>query len=233
MDDLALLVCQACAEALALLLPVSCAGCGADDTALCASCEAALVPAPEHRTLGDGTRVVSALAFTGVPARVIRAFKEEGRTGLARPLAPALRGAVRTLAGGEPVVVVPVPTSRAAFRRRGYRVVELAARRADLSPRRLLRTTRRTADQRGLDIGGRRANVDGAFRAKRVEGARVVVIDDVVTTGATLEEAVRALEAAGAVVIGAATIAATPRRTASGPRELAGEERDRRHIGNS
>lgn len=231
MEDLALLVRQACADALALLLPESCAGCGQGDVALCAPCASALVPAPEDRELPGGVRVVSALAFTGVPARVIRALKEEGRTGLARGLAPALRECVRTLAQEaiEPVVVVPVPTSRAAFRRRGYRVVELVARRAGLSPRRVLRPTRQTADQRGLGADGRRANVEGAFRAGRLNGASVVVIDDVVTTGATLQEAVRALEAAGARVIGAATIAATRRRMPQqreDPRDPGGAGRD-------
>jgi predicted amidophosphoribosyltransferase len=108
---------------------------------------------------------------------------------------------------------VPIPTSGAAFRRRGYRVVELVAARAGLRVVRLLRHTRRTADQRGLDHARRRDNVAGSLRARDAAGLRVLVLDDVVTTGATLAEAARALRASGAEVVGAVTIAATPRRS--------------------
>jgi predicted amidophosphoribosyltransferase len=110
-------------------------------------------------------------------------------------------------------VIVPIPTSRAAFRRRGYRVVELVAARAGLRVERLLIHTRRTADQRGLDHASRRHNVAGSLRSRDAAGLRVLVLDDVVTTGATLAEAARALRAAGAEVVGGVTIAATPRRS--------------------
>ena len=110
---------------------------------------------------------------------------------------------------------MPIPTSRAAMRRRGFRVPELVARRAALAPRSLLAPTRRTADQRGLDRDQRQANVEGSLTARTSAPdagiRRVVIIDDVVTTGATLDEAARALRAAGWDVAGAATIAATPR----------------------
>ena len=110
------------------------------------------------------------------------------------------------------VVLVPIPTSRAAYRRRGYRVIELVARRAGLKTARLLRIVGATADQRGLSREARRRNVAHSLRARGAAGVQVIVIDDVVTTGATLAEAVRALRAGGADVIGAATIAATPHR---------------------
>jgi predicted amidophosphoribosyltransferase len=193
------------------VLPVTCAGCDEPDIALCESCRLQLQP--QARRGGEGTEIWSGLPFEGVPARVVRALKEDGRTGLARELAPALRAAVDAAVArvGPPIVVVPIPTSRAAFRRRGYRVVELVARRSGLRCARLLVTARVTADQRGLDRAGRRRNVAHALAARDATGMRVVVIDDVVTTGATLEEAFRALRAGGAEVIGAATIAATAR----------------------
>jgi len=211
----------ALAEALALVLPVVCAGCDEPDIALCEACAARLQP--RVRRGREETEIWSGLPFEGVPARVIRALKEDGRTALASELAPALRAAVDAAVAAPhgappqtpdaPVVVVPIPTSRAAFRRRGYRVVELVARGSGLRCERLLTTARTTADQRGLDRAGRRRNVAHALAARDVTGLRVVVIDDVVTTGATLDEAFRALRAGGADVIGAATIAATPRHS--------------------
>ncbi len=196
------------ADALALVLPVVCAGCDEPDIALCAACREYLRPMPVRRDL-ESVTVWSGLRFEGVPARAIRALKEESRTGLARDLAPALRSAVEMAGGG---ILIPIPTSRASFRRRGFHVAELVARRADLPVARLLRQRRQTADQRGLDLAGRRANVADSLYARDAASRPVIVLDDVLTTGATIEEAVRALEASGAQVIGAVTIAATPKR---------------------
>lgn len=205
----------ALADALALLLPVACAGCDAPDVALCEECVAALRPAAASRPLPgpSGIRVWSGLRFEAVPARVVRALKEDGRTGLARALAPALAAAAASAssAAAGDALLVPVPTSRAAYRRRGYRVAELVAARAGLRVSRLVTQTRRTADQRGLDRDARRRNVAGSMVARGVDGRRVLVLDDIVTTGATLAEAVRALRAGGAEVVGCLAIAATPR----------------------
>ncbi len=203
----------ALADALTLVFPVECAGCGALDIALCASCRAMLRPVVTRRALPGGLTVCSALAFEGVPARVLRALKEQGRTSLARALAPALVAAAGAASEGGLIDAVAVlPTSRAAMRRRGYRVPELLTRRAGMVPARLLVASRITADQRRLGRDDRTRNVAGSLRARDAAGLRVLVVDDVVTTGATLVEATRALRAAGAVVVGAATVAATPRR---------------------
>ncbi|WP_426324295.1 phosphoribosyltransferase family protein [Microbacterium sp. E-13] len=205
---------EACADALALLLPVSCAGCGEPDVSLCERCALALVPDPRRTRVpapGGDVVVWSGLAFDGVAARVVRAIKEDGRTGLAVSLAPALHAALARV-GAHDAVLVPMPTSRAAYRRRGFRVPEVLLRRAGRRGRRLLRPARRTGDQRGLDRDGRRRNVAHSLVAADASGLRVVVVDDVVTTGASLAEAVRALRAAGADVVAAVTVAATPRR---------------------
>ncbi|BDV30066.1 ComF family protein [Microbacterium terricola] len=215
-------------ETLALLLPISCAGCDEPDIALCEPCRALLAPAVDTRTIAGGLRVSSGLRFEGVAARAIRALKADGRTGVAVEVAPALRSAALA-AGWEPgVLIVPVPTSRAAYRRRGYRVVDLIARRAGLPVSRVLRVGRASADQRGLGREQRRRNVAGTLSARGAAGATVVIVDDVITTGATLLEAVRALRAAGAEVRGAAVVAATPlrrrhRETAAKHLELRGD----------
>ncbi len=206
---LASVVAAAFGDALTFWLPVSCAGCDALDVSLCSGCRDALAPRCTRRPLAPGLTVTSALPFDGVVARTIRALKEDGRTGLAGKLAPALDAALRsaTPAGAQ---VTSVPGSRAAFRRRGYRPVDLLVARAGWRTQRLLHLQRSTLDQRGLGLHARRRNLEGALRARPVTGT-VVVVDDVVTTGATLVEAARALRAAGADRVIAVTLAATPR----------------------
>jgi predicted amidophosphoribosyltransferase len=125
---------------------------------------------------------------------------------------------------------VPVPSTRAAVRRRGHdptlriTAAAVAALRARGVPVRrvpALAHARRVADQAGLPMAGRAANLAGALHVARpgaVAGRRVVLVDDVITTGSTLAEAARALCAAGAEVPAAAVIAATPRRCRAGDR---------------
>lgn len=207
---------EACAQALALLLPVACAGGGLQGVGMCPACRAELSPVPRERRL-DGLAVWSGLRFDGAGARALRALKEHGRTDVAAALAPALNAALRRAVQGAegPIVAVAVPTSAAALRRRGYRVPELVARRAGIRPARLLSTARATRDQRALGRRDRARNVTGSMRAHAdAAGRTVVLIDDVSTTGATLAEARRALEAAGARVVAAAVIADTPLRRA-------------------
>ncbi|RLK47724.1 ComF family protein [Microbacterium telephonicum] len=209
-------------EALDVVFASTCAGCDEPGALLCASCAAEMTARPTLRSVDRGAgaplRVCSALRFEGVCARALRAFKEDGRTPLARPLGAALAVAVSTVVpdalrrDGASFAVVPVPSSRAAMRRRGFVAPELLVRRAGARPVRLLRIARGTADQRGLARAERAENLAGAFTAESAAAdLRVVVVDDVVTTGSTLREAARVLEAAGAVVLGAATVASTPR----------------------
>ncbi len=206
------LVRESAQEALSFWLPIACAGCGALDVPLCAGCRAHLVARPVVRRLADGQRVLCALPFEGVVARSVRALKEQGRTGLARDLAPALAAVL----DGVPseVLVAPIPPRAAATRRRGYVVVDLLLRRAGRRPAHVLRLRRTPRDQRGLDREERRRNLDGALEARRVRGRPVLVVDDVLTTGATLQEALRALRAAGASEVRAVALAHTPSRRA-------------------
>lgn len=203
------------ADLLDLVLPRLCAGCGAPGRTLCADCVDLLACPRPHRPdpCPPGLPpLVAAAAYAGAVRAALLAHKEDGRLGLARPLGRALAGAVAE----RDVVLVPVPSSRAAVRARGQdharRLAAAAARAGGLRSSALLVPARRVADQSGLDAAHRRANLDHALRARRrLDGLRVVVVDDVVTTGATLAEAARALRAAGADVRGCAVVAATAR----------------------
>jgi ComF family protein len=208
-------------DAMAVLLPVSCAGCGVDDRALCGTCRGELAPEPFLRSLDDGTPVWAALAYDGVVRRVILGLKEQGRTDVARALAVSLGSAVSRAvlhaadqAPGEVELVVP-PVSRASFRRRGYDPVRLLARAAALPrPARVLVNMYERASQKTLDRAERGTNLAGSMGAYRaLHGRRFLVLDDVITTGATLSEVIRSLREGGAEVVGAAVVAATPRHS--------------------
>jgi len=201
-------------EIAAFVLSGSCAGCDASGTLLCGGCRGALSARPVRTTTPGGVPVVAALEFDGVPARVIRRLKEEGETLLARPLGAAVRQSAADVVAQHPrAMIVPVPTGRASHRRRGFRVPDLLMRCAGLRPCRMLVPARRVEDQRGLDPQQRRRNVAGSMRARHARAAHeVLLFDDVVTTGATLDEGARALTAAGFRVRGAIALAATPRR---------------------
>ena len=209
--------------AAAVVVPVSCAGCARTDTPLCDPCRGRCV-ARVHAERVGGVEVWAALDYAGAVARIVVAFKNDGRTGLARPLAEPFGASVDAgLASAESVIgdgphraaaevlVVPVPSRRASMRRRGYRPVALLARSAGVPLTNGLRFTRQPLDQVRLGRRERDVNLRSAMVAgPRVEGRRVLIVDDVLTTGATLREASRALSDAGADVVGAAVLARTP-----------------------
>lgn len=213
---------HAALDALAVLSPVQCAGCGAADRGLCRECRAALAPHPRELKTPGGLLVVSALAYEGVARRVILALKEQGRTdaagALATTLATAILAAAEVGVAGEVELVVP-PSSRAGRRRRGFDPVRALLARAGLPrPSPVLRRARSTAAQKTLDREHRTANTIGALSARgSLAGRRFLVVDDVLTTGATLDETVRAISAAGGSVLVGAVVAFTPLRSGGRP----------------
>jgi predicted amidophosphoribosyltransferase len=204
-------------DASAVLLPVSCAGCSAPDRSLCPDCARALAPEVRRHTVA-GVTVWSSLDYDDLPRTVLLAYKDGGRVDAAGALARALRPALAEAAGERRSDLVPVliPSTRAAWRRRGYHPTGiLLARSRVLAPPlwRALRLTRQTADQARLGSAERAGNRAGSMVAsQRLRGRRCVIVDDIVTSGATIAEAARAIGAAGGSVSGAATVARTPRR---------------------
>jgi predicted amidophosphoribosyltransferase len=176
-------------------------------------------PAPEGLP-----RVVAAGWYAGALRQLVVALKDQARWDLAPILAALLGMALDPLlVVGGPVLVVPVPSSAAAVRRRGDAPVLVLARRAARGAPRpppvasALRVTRSLRDQAGLGSADRWTNLAGAHAvhprwSASVRHTEVVLVDDVLTTGATLAEAARAVRDAGGVVRGAAVIAATRKR---------------------
>ncbi len=161
----------------------------------------------------------AAFAYQGSLREVVHCFKYRGKTQLARPLGRLLHTAYRRFWQERPVdLILPVPLYRRRLRERGFNQALLLVRgwqRGDgpsLPPvdGGVLVRARATASQAGLDRRARCANIAGAFAVRlpeRVAGRRVLVVDDVLTTGATVEECARALKANGAERVDVLTLA--------------------------
>jgi len=175
------------------------------------------------RRLG-GLTVAAGAPYEGVLRAVLLAAKAHDRPGLCRPLAPLLSEALTALARAvpvpeRPVRLVPVPSAARAVRERGYRHVERIIAALPGRPRacRLLRFARPAGRLAGLSRQERQAARRGAVISRPAAGAALILVDDVVTSGATLRECARALRAAGGEVLGAVAVASTPLRTPLSP----------------
>jgi predicted amidophosphoribosyltransferase len=204
---------------------------------LCPACRAGL---PARATVSWPSPVPEGLVTpwaTGPYADTLRALvvghKDRGQWSLARVLAGLLATSVRAAAGppdGSPLVLVPVPSRPGSSRRRGYDPTGALVRGAagllvresyDALPAALLVSRGGVHDQAGLTATERAANLAGSMScpapglrrlAARRTRARVVLCDDVLTTGSTAREAQRALAAVGLAPVAVAVVAATRRR---------------------
>jgi len=211
-------VCARCWGAVRPLTPPLCDGCGdplptwrettSPPPARCARCQDRRRPVDCARAVGE---------YDGVLGAVIHALKYEGRRSLARPLAALMRERGRDVLVGVDAVV-PVPLHPSRRRERGFNQAADLARHLGAPVRHALRRVRPTATQTTLPAAERHRNVRAAFAATRaaraLAGRTVVLIDDVCTTGATLDACAAALKAAGVSEVRALTAArvVTPRR---------------------
>lgn len=226
-------------ELLDLVLGSSCVACGRAGRLLCPGCTGLLprgtFPCPPTPSPEGLAPAVAAGEYDGALRLLVNAHKESARFALAAPLGDLLAASVGAVLAGvastadvpRPVLLVPVPSRRAVVRMRGHDPLLRIARRASARLRacgtpvrvgRMLRPVRTVADQAGLSAEERGTNLVGSLCARRgtaverLAAAGVVVVDDVITTGATAREAQRALEEAGLRVLGIAVVAATRRR---------------------
>mgnify|MGYP001248662809 CR=1 FL=1 len=202
-------LCDACRGAFPRLPGPLCGVCSLPlgGAAPCAGCRAR---PPSYR------RLRSAYSYEGTVRRAVLAFKYEGRRRLAAPLAAAL-GAVIPADGSARAVLCAVPMHHEREAERGYNHATLLAQElgrlwhAPVLPPEALRRTRQTTAQVGLDYHTRLTNLKGAFHADRphVDGQVVLLVDDVCTTGSTLNACAEALLGAGAAVVECVTLART------------------------
>jgi ComF family protein len=217
---------QIAARALDLAFPPSCAGCGREGEAICAACRPALdgrldllpgVSLGLPADMPDGILQVEWCApFSGVVRDALHQLKYSGERRLAVPLGGAIaRRWSRAGVGGDLLVPVPVHRDRAA--QRGYDQAVLLAAAAGaalgLPVVEALERWQATTAQFQLDRQARASNVAGAFRPRSpraiggVRGRWVVLVDDVMTTGATLSACAEVLLDGGAAAVSAVTVA--------------------------
>jgi ComF family protein len=210
-------VCQTCWDAIVPITPPVCESCGD--------------PLPSWRVISlehqrcprcrrGGTRISRGRAigeYAGSLRAIVHALKYDGRRSVAKPLAARLvvHGA-EVLDGADSVV--PVPLHRSRRRARGFNQAEEIARHLPVPMRHALKRVRATPSQTELPAAERHANVRNAFALRRrasVKGAVLVLVDDVSTTGATLDACARVLLESGACEVRTLTAARVVARQTS------------------
>lgn len=213
-------MCQACWHAVRTLRAPCCRVCGdelptwRDLDEVCSRCVG--TPTPLDRARG-------AAVYDGALRHIIHAFKYEGRRSLAAPLGALLLQAGHDVLTGA-TCTIPVPLFPVRRLARGFNQARDLARRLPLPVVSCLWRTRHTTPQEHLGAEARRRNVHGVFcvspllpariRSRVLDGQVVVLVDDVRTTGSTLEQCAAVLKAAGAREVRALTVAIAPRRQA-------------------
>ena len=192
---------------LDLFFPQKCAFCRTlCKEGLCESCEKSLPRTEKAQRDFSFARVAAPLYYTGAVREAVLRLKFSGGIGTVKGFAALMARCAAEEFGGEFDLVSFVPVSDKRRRERGWdqaeRLATEMAKQWEAKAVRLLKKTRHTAAQSSLNDGAQReANVFGVYEAvnaEQIRGARILLVDDVVTTGATMKECVRVLRDAGA-----------------------------------
>lgn len=192
-------------------LPAPCVVCNKLPRPLCANCW------PKKTislSLKNGIPVLSAGSYEGKLEVLISALKDRQRISLRKPLSELLNHLLlEAITDFAPDCYVLPPRNRRNFKKRGFDPIALIANRTVLSQYRKLtaKTLSPITDQRDLDYQGRLANLENAIAIPPGAG-RVLLVDDVMTSGATISELARAATHAGYRVVGACVLARTERQ---------------------
>jgi len=207
-------ICKTCRDSLPLVSSPLCPVCGIPfiGTGSDHRCSACLSNPPHFDTAR------AHFLYEGPIRDLIHSFKYNRKTHLRNPLAlMTLEGMSVFLVNQNPHLIIPVPLHRSRLRQRGFNQAVLLGRAIShqlslpMSPNTLART-RPTEPQIDLSAAQRQVNVKGAFTVSKpdqVAGKRILLLDDVMTTGSTMNECAKELKKAGADVVIAATIART------------------------
>ena len=199
-----------------IIFPSRCLGCRQLGIKICSQCRALWAPHIYRTQIVSEVNnfpVYSAVEYSSVAQRVLLSSKESGLIDADQLIIQALTHSLSYMYGEQGIAdLVPIPSRKSATRRRGRNFILMHTIELSKDPRVLTRPlllhTRRIQDQSLLSATERQRNLSGSLVCKeRAERPRtpIIIVDDVVTTGATLREAGRALHAGGFTVLGAIT----------------------------
>lgn len=194
------------ADLTQLIFPSRCFGCQRLGPSICSGCRSSWHPHYYKGSLGQ-FKVHSALIYTPIASKIILAAKESGQKGADELIIQSIIHVLeKNKVNTNLARLVPIPSSKASQRRRGRSfmvdLVSQISERTGIPMLDCLQLSRRVLDQSRLDRDQRAKNLDGAFSLSCHVRGELILIDDVVTTGATLREGFRAVNSQGFQAIG-------------------------------
>jgi predicted amidophosphoribosyltransferase len=195
-----------------LIFPVRCLGCGALGLEICSQCRRFWQPRiyRSHSRRKPHFPIYSSIPYSPIAGKVLLAAKEHGIQRADELMVSALSHSLSLCLQEQGIgFLVPIPSRKSVARLRGRQFISDLAQEigsdARLSTSEILTHTRAVKDQSKLDAKERLENLDGALTSVRYRSGKAIIVDDLVTTGVTLQEAARALRAAGIEVSAAIT----------------------------